>query len=62
MFFKSNNNKMRGATQQRTLTKPNKQMKKTLLFIAMLFAGMLIAGTIDEQTRQLESQPNTINK
>jgi hypothetical protein len=53
---------MRGATQQRTLTKPNKQMKKTLLFIAMLFAGMLIAGTIDEQTRQLESQPNTINK
>lgn len=38
-------------------------MKKTLLFIAMLFAGMLIAGTIDEQTRQLESQPtNTINK
>lgn len=38
------------------------QMKKTLLFIAMLFAGMLIAGTIDEQTRQLESQPNTTNK
>ena len=33
-------------------------MKKTLLFIAMLFAGMLIAGTIDESTRQLESQPN----
>ena len=37
-------------------------MKKTLLFIAMLIAGMLIAGTIDEQTRQLESQPNTTNK
>ena len=43
-------------------TKPNNQMKKILLFIAMLFAGMLIAGTIDEQTRQLEQQPNTINK
>jgi hypothetical protein len=41
---------------------PNNQMKKTLLFIAMLFAGMLIAGTIDESTRQLEQQPNTINK
>jgi hypothetical protein len=37
-------------------------MKKTLLFIAMLFAGMLIAGTIDEQTRQLEQQPNHISK
>jgi len=37
-------------------------MKKTLLFIAMLFAGMLIAGTIDESTRQLEQQPNTISK
>ena len=37
-------------------------MKKTLLFIAMLIAGMLIAGTIDEQTRQLEQTPNTINK
>lgn len=37
-------------------------MKKTLLFIVMLFAGMLIAGTIDEQTRQLEQTPNTINK
>jgi hypothetical protein len=37
-------------------------MKKTLLYIALLFAGMLIAGTIDESTRQLESQPNTINK
>jgi len=37
-------------------------MKKTLLFIAMLFAGMLIAGTIDEQTRQLEQTPKHINK
>jgi hypothetical protein len=37
-------------------------MKKTLLFIAMLFAAMLIAGTIDEQTRQLESQPNHYTK
>ena len=37
-------------------------MKKTLLFIAMLIAGMLIAGTIDEQTRQLEQQPKHINK
>ena len=37
-------------------------MKKQLLYIALLFAAMLIAGTIDEQTRQLESQPNTINK
>jgi hypothetical protein len=37
-------------------------MKKTLLFIAMLFLGMLIAGTIDEQTRQLEQQPNHISK
>jgi hypothetical protein len=42
--------------------KTNNQMKKTVLFIAMLFLGMLIAGTIDESTRQLESQPNTINK
>jgi len=39
-----------------------KQMKKTLLFIALLFGAMLIAGTIDESTRQLEQQPNTINK
>jgi hypothetical protein len=37
-------------------------MKKTLLFIAALFAGMLIAGTIDEQTRQLEQTPKHINK
>jgi len=37
-------------------------MKKTLLFIAMLFAAMLIAGTIDEQTRQLEQTPNHTRK
>ncbi len=37
-------------------------MKKTLLYIGLLFAAMLIAGTIDEQTRQLESQPNHISK
>jgi hypothetical protein len=37
-------------------------MKKTLLFIALLFGAMLIAGTIDEQTRQLESQPNHTTK
>tara|TARA_R110000868_G_scaffold195690_1_gene441398 strand:+ start:305 stop:418 length:114 start_codon:yes stop_codon:yes gene_type:complete len=37
-------------------------MKKTLLFIALLFAAMLIAGTIDEQTRQLEQQPNHYTK
>ena len=37
-------------------------MKKTLLYIALLFGAMLIAGTIDESTRQLESQPNTVNK
>lgn len=37
-------------------------MKKTLLYIAILFAGMLIAGTIDDQTRQLEQQLNTTNK
>jgi PBP1b-binding outer membrane lipoprotein LpoB len=37
-------------------------MKKTLIYIALLFGAMLIAGTIDESTRQLESQPNTTNK
>ena len=37
-------------------------MKKTLFFIAMLFAAMLIAGTIDEQTRQLEQTPNHTTK
>jgi len=42
--------------------KPNNQMKKTLLFIALLFGAMLIAGTIDEQTRILEQQPNHIIK
>ena len=42
--------------------KSNKQMKKQLLFIAMLIAGMLIAGTFDAQTAELESQPNHINK
>jgi hypothetical protein len=37
-------------------------MKKTLLYIAILFAGMLIAGTIDESTRQLEQTPNHTTK
>jgi hypothetical protein len=37
-------------------------MKKTLFFIALLFGAMLIAGTIDEQTRILEQQPNHISK
>jgi hypothetical protein len=37
-------------------------MKKTLLYIALLFGAMLIAGTIDEQTRQLEQTPKHINK
>ena len=37
-------------------------MKKTLFFIAMLFVAMLIAGTIDEQTRQLEQTPNHTTK
>jgi hypothetical protein len=37
-------------------------MKKTLFYIALLFAGMLIAGSIDEQTRQLEQQPNYTTK
>jgi len=37
-------------------------MKKQLLYIAILFAAMLIAGTIDEQTRILEQTPNTTNK
>jgi uncharacterized alpha/beta hydrolase family protein len=37
-------------------------MKKQLLYIVLLFAGMLIAGTIDEQTKQLEQTPNTTNK
>jgi hypothetical protein len=33
-------------------------MKKALLIILVLFAGMLIAGTFDAQTAELESQPN----
>jgi hypothetical protein len=33
-------------------------MKKTLIYIALLFGAMLIAGTIDEQTRILEQTPN----
>jgi hypothetical protein len=37
-------------------------MKKTLLYLAILFAGMLIAGTFDAQTAELESQPTHINK
>lgn len=37
-------------------------MKKTLLFIAALFVAMLIAGTIDESTRQLEQTPNHTTK
>ena len=37
-------------------------MKKALLIILVLFAGMLIAGTIDSQTAELESQPNHISK
>jgi hypothetical protein len=37
-------------------------MKKQLLYIAILLAAMLIAGTIDEQTRQLEQQPNHTTK
>jgi hypothetical protein len=37
-------------------------MKKALIYLAILFAGMLIAGTFDAQTAELESQPNHINK
>jgi len=37
-------------------------MKKTLLFIALLFGAMLIAGSIDESTRQLEQTPNHTTK
>ena len=37
-------------------------MKKQLLYIALLFAAMLIAGTFDAQTAELESQPNQISK
>jgi PBP1b-binding outer membrane lipoprotein LpoB len=37
-------------------------MKKQLIYIALLFGAMLIAGTIDESTRQLEQQPNHTTK
>jgi hypothetical protein len=37
-------------------------MKKALLFIAMLIAGMLIAGSFDAEVAELESQPNHISK
>jgi len=37
-------------------------MKKALLIILVLFAGMLIAGTFDAQTAELESQPNHISE
>ena len=38
-------------------------MKKALLFIAMLIAGLLIGGKFDEDTQKLEAQPyNSIAK
>ena len=37
-------------------------MKKQLLYIVLLFAAMLIAGAIDESTRQLEQTPNHTTK
>jgi len=37
-------------------------MKKALLIILVLFAGMLIAGTFDAQTAELELQPNHYSK
>lgn len=37
-------------------------MKKALFFIAMLIAGLLIGGSFDAQTAELESQPNHISK
>lgn len=37
-------------------------MKKALLFIAMLIAGLLIGGSFDAQTAELESQPNYYSK
>lgn len=37
-------------------------MKKALLFIAMLIAGLLIGGSFDAQIAELESQPNYISK
>ena len=36
-------------------------MKKTLLIILVLFAGMLIAGTFDAQTAELEKIETNIN-
>lgn len=37
-------------------------MKNPILIFIALFAAMLIAGTIDEQTRQLEQTPNHTTK
>lgn len=37
-------------------------MKKALLFLAMLIAGLLIGGSFDAQTAELESQTNHISK
>ena len=37
-------------------------MKKTLLFIAILIAGMLIGGSFDAEVQQLQSQPNHTTK
>ena len=37
-------------------------MKKTLLFIAILIAGMLIGGSFDAEVQQLQSQPNHYSK
>jgi len=37
-------------------------MKKALLFIAMLIAGLLIGGSFDADTAKLESQPNHYSK
>lgn len=37
-------------------------MKNPILIFIALFAAMLIAGTFDAQTAELESQPNHINK
>jgi hypothetical protein len=33
-------------------------MKKALLFLAMIIAGLLIGGSFDADTAKLESQPN----
>ena len=37
-------------------------MKKALIYLAILFAGMLIAGTFDADIQKLESQPNHYSK